>query len=980
MGYSQIKGITLEIGGDTTQLSRALSSVNRDLRTTQSDLNSVNKALKLDPTNVNLLKDKHDLLGKAITDTRSKLDMLKEAYRQGLSNPNIGQDEMDSLQREIDLTESSLNNLTSEYNNFGQNATQQTEQVVQNTKTLSQTLDETGEKFKNVGDKLQSVGGTLTKTITTPIIGAGTASAKLATDFETAMAKVSTIADDSVPIEDMRKQILQLSNDTGIAASDIAEDVYSAISAGQETGDAIAFVAKSAKLAKSGFAESAESMDLMTTILNAYGLSADEATSVSDKLIQTQNKGKTTVAELASSMGRVIPTAKAANVNLSNVTAAMAKMTANGTSTAESSTKLNALLNEMSKSSTSLAKAIKEQTGKSFGELMSDGYSLTDVLAEVQKYADKTGVAFGDVFSSTEAKAAAQVLSDTTNKLGDFNATVKEMDEASGATDAAFEKVSGTTAASLNKSLNELKNLGIEIGTTILPTITEVAKELGDGIKKVSDWFGNLDESQQQFIIKAVTLAATVGPVLTIFGKMSNGIGSIIQLGGKLSGFLGNLGSTTATVSQASSTLTTVSSTASQAGQGLSSAGQSMGVLSQNALGFVAAGAGIALAAAGMYILAQAAIEIAEAGAPAGVAMAGMVVAIAALAAVFALLGKQLTAGAIGIGVFGVAVLAIGAGIGIASAGIALLASQFPTMSEYGGEAAKALLQIGGAIVSMSASALTATPGLLALGVSAGTLALALAASDLALVTFAGTMTLAAGGVGILDLAMLGLYESVKGVAKQSKKAADSMQYIQNSVDVIDAGVKGLKDVVSNGLDSIVDAFSNHSTKPVDTWTNSLSNLQTVTTTKMSDVEIAIKSSLQRIQKAFSSTNLSLSHNIQLPHFSMDGTFNAKSGTVPTVDVNWYKTGGIFNSPSIIGVGEAGSEAVVPLDKLQTMIDNSTGGASVVAMMESMLSIMKQYLPQRGNVVLDSGALVGELTPALDAELGQRAERRSRQS
>ena len=324
MGYSQIKGITLEIGGDTTQLSRALSSVNRDLRTTQSDLNSVNKALKLDPTNVNLLKDKHDLLGKAITDTRSKLDTLKEAYRQGLSNPNIGQDEMDSLQREIDLTESSLNNLTSEYNNFGQNATQQTEQVVQNIKTLSQTLDETGEKFKNVGDKLQSVGGTLTKTITTPIVGAGTASAKLATDFETAMAKVSTIADDSVPIEDMRKQILQLSNDTGIAASDIAEDVYSAISAGQETGDAIAFVAKSAKLAKSGFAESAESMDLMTTILNAYGLSADEATSVSDKLIQTQNKGKTTVAELASSMGRVIPTAKAANVNLSNVTAAMA--------------------------------------------------------------------------------------------------------------------------------------------------------------------------------------------------------------------------------------------------------------------------------------------------------------------------------------------------------------------------------------------------------------------------------------------------------------------------------------------------------------------------------------------------------------------------------------------------------------------------------------------------------------------------------
>lgn len=979
MGYGQIKGITLEIGGDTTQLSRALSSVNRDLRTTQSDLNQVNKALKLDPTNVNLLKDKHDLLGKAISDTRSKLDTLKEAYRQGLSNPNIGQDEMDALRREIDITESSLSNLTSEYDNFGQTASNQTQQAVQNTKTLSEKLDEAGEKFKSVGDKLSSVGSTLTKGVTTPIVGAGTASAKLATDFESAMAKVSTIADESVSFDDMRKQILQLSDDTGIAATDIAEDVYSAISAGQDTADAVAFVGKSARLAKSGFAESAEAMDLMTTILNAYGLEADQATEVSDKLIQTQNKGKTTVAELASSMGRVIPTAKAANVNLSNVTAAMAKMTANGTNTAEASTKLNALLNEMSKSSTTLSKAIKEQTGKSFGELMADGYSLTDVLAEVQKYADKTGQSFGDIFSSTEAKAAAQVLSDTTNKLGDFNATVKEMDEASGATDSAFEKVSSTTASSLNKSLNELKNLGIEVGTTCLPAITEAAKELGSGIKAVSEWFGGLDEKQQQFIIKAAATAAAVGPVLSIFGKMSSGIGSIIQLGGKLSGFLGNLGSTTSTVTQASSTLTTVASSASSAGAGLNTAGEGMGKLSQNALGFVAAGAGIALAGAGMYVLAKAAIEIANAGAPAAAAMAGMVVAVAALAAVFALLGKQLTAGAVGIGVFGLAVLGIGAGIGLASAGIALLASQFPTMSKYGADAAKALLEIAAAIAVMSTGALTASPGLLALGASAGALALAIAASDLALVTFGGTMTLAAAGVGILDLAMVGLYESIKGVAKHSKTAADSMEYINNSVDVIDSGVRGLKDVVSNGLDSIVDAFSSHSTKPVDAWTNSLSNLQTVTTTKMASVEKSVRDSLKRIKNSFSNTKLSFNQNIKLPHFSLSGSFDVQNKSVPVADVNWYKTGGIFNSPSIIGVGEAGTEAVVPLDKLQGML-NQQNNSSVLAVMNTMLDIMKTYLPQRGNVVLDSGVLVGEITPEIDRELGQRAERRNRQS
>ena len=979
MGYSQIKGITLEIGGDTTQLSRALSSVNRDLRTTQSDLNAVNKALKLDPTNVNLLKDKHDLLGKAITDTRSKLDTLKEAYRQGLSNPNIGQDEMDSLQREIDLTESSLNNLTSEYNNFGQNATQQTEQVVQNTKTLSQTLDETGEKFKNVGDKLQSVGGTLTKSVTAPIVAVGTVAAKSAVGFEDAIANINTLLDDTSNIDSYKKAILSVSDDTGMDWSTVSDGMYQAISSlgdgGEETIDIFNTMATSAK---AGSAEVSDSVALISSGMKGYNsVNAETAQKISDLAFQTAKLGVTTFPEMAKSMQPLFPLASSLNLSYEELFATMATGTGVTGNTAEVSTQMKAVLSNLMKP-TSDMQALMEKYGYANGQAMIKAEGLTGVMEILQKETGGQSDKLAKLFSSTEALTIVTALSGT--QFDTFKDKLGQMTDSAGSTDTAFQKVSETTGFELTKSLNELKNLGVQIGTEVLPTLVEVAKELGDGIKKVSDWFGNLDESQQQFIIKAATLAATVGPVLTIFGKMSNSIGSIIQLGGKLSGFLGNLGSTTATVSQASSTLTTVSSTASQAGQGLSSAGQSMGVLSQNALGFVAAGAGIALAAAGMYILAQAAIEIAEAGAPAGVAMAGMVVAIAALAAVFALLGKQLTAGAIGIGVFGVAVLAIGAGIGIASAGIALLASQFPTMSEYGGEAAKALLQIGGAIVSMSASALTATPGLLALGVSAGTLALALAASDLALVTFAGTMTLAAGGVGILDLAMLGLYESVKGVAKQSKKAADSMQYIQNSVDVIDAGVKGLKDVVSNGLNSIVDAFSNHSTKPVDTWTNSLSNLQTVTTTKMSDVETAIKSSLQRIQKAFSSTNLSLSHNIQLPHFSMDGTFNAKSGTVPTVNVNWYKTGGIFNSPSIIGVGEAGSEAVVPLDKLQTMIDNSTGGSSVVAMMESMLSIMKQYLPQRGNVVLDSGALVGELTPALDAELGQRAERRSRQS
>ena len=163
--------------------------------------------------------------------------------------------------------------------------------------------------------------------------------------FEDAMAKVSTIADTTeVPLDELRSQILALSSQTGISANEIADNVYNAISAGQKTGDAVNFVTNSTKLAKAGFADAGAALDVLTTILNAYGMEASEVTNVSDMLIQTQNLGKTTVAELSSSMGKVIPTANAYHVQLDQLCAGYAKMTANGVATAESTTYMNSML------------------------------------------------------------------------------------------------------------------------------------------------------------------------------------------------------------------------------------------------------------------------------------------------------------------------------------------------------------------------------------------------------------------------------------------------------------------------------------------------------------------------------------------------------------------------------------------------------------------------------------------------------------
>ena len=163
----------------------------------------------------------------------------------------------------------------------------------------------------------------------------------------------------------MRSQIVDVSNEYGVSASEVAEATYQAISAGQSAGDAVGFVSQSLALAKAGFTDASTATDTMTTVYNAYGMSADQATHVSDTLITAQNLGKTTVDELGASMGRVIPTASMAGVSFEQLSSAFVTTTKNGISTAESSTYINGMLNELAKSGSTASDALKDKTGKS---------------------------------------------------------------------------------------------------------------------------------------------------------------------------------------------------------------------------------------------------------------------------------------------------------------------------------------------------------------------------------------------------------------------------------------------------------------------------------------------------------------------------------------------------------------------------------------------------------------------------------------
>lgn len=407
-------------------------------------------------------------------------------------------------------------------------------------------------KLQGAGKKISDVGSSLTKAVSVPLTGFGVAAGKAAMDFEDSMAKVSTIADTTVlPIEDIEKAIIALSNETGVASGEIAESVYNVISATGDTANAVNLVGDATKLATAGFSDSNSALSILTTAMNAYGLSADQASHISDSLIMTQNLGVTTVADLSTSMGKAIATASAYGVNLENLESAYVSLTKGGINTAESTTYLSSMFKELGDSGSTVGKIIQEKTGQSFGSLMNDGYSLADVLSILYDSTNQNSEAFINLWGSAEAGKASNAI--VNQGLQEFNTNLQKITESAGATESAYEKMK-TNSWELKKAFNELKNAVTELGNVLVPVIIPAFTSIVDKVTKVVQWFNNLDKETQKLILTIAGVAAAVGPVLIVIGKIitalstiggavssvvsliTGGITSIIGIGSKLMG------------------------------------------------------------------------------------------------------------------------------------------------------------------------------------------------------------------------------------------------------------------------------------------------------------------------------------------------------------------------------------------------------------------------------------------------------------
>lgn len=413
--------------------------------------------------------------------------------------------------------------------------TKPSKEVINSMKRMGNEAIKAGKQIQNAGKTITKAGSSLTKSITLPLAGVATAAIKMGNDFEDAMAKVSTIADTvAVPMNELKNQVIDLSNTVGVGVTDIAEAQYQAISAGIDTANSVDFVGTAIKAAKGGFTDATTAVDGLTTVLNAYGKKASEATNISDQMLVAQNFGKTSFGDMASTMGQVIPIASSLNVATEDLFSSVAVLTKNGIQTSSAMTGLKAAYSNILKPTSDAAKTAK-QLGLDFSASHLQSVGWAQFLTEIKEKTGGSADAMSKLFGSTEALNAVTVLAGKGSE--DFATAMKMMKESTGATQAAYEKMI-TPSERMNISINKIKNSLLKVGAALTPVFNKVANMLD----KVGDRLAGLSDQQVNSMVKFAGIAAAVGPALIGFGKVVTVVGKAKSTFGMITKTIANFG------------------------------------------------------------------------------------------------------------------------------------------------------------------------------------------------------------------------------------------------------------------------------------------------------------------------------------------------------------------------------------------------------------------------------------------------------
>lgn len=556
----KIRGITIKIGGDTSELSKALDSTNKKVKETQYQLKDVNRLLKLDPKNTELLKQKQELLAKEVSETKDKLENLRKVEQQ-LKDSGVDKnsEQFQAVRREVIDTEKALKDAEKAARDFSSVGFQQ----------ITQTLD-------TVSEKATAAGKTLTKNVTAPIVAGFGAAVKVTADFDKSMSQVAAVSGATGDeLEVLRDKAREMGATTKFSAADAADAMNYMAMAGWKANDMLNGIEGIMALAAASGEDLATTSDIVTDALTAFGYTAADAGHFADVLAAASSNANTNVSMLGESFKYVAPVAGSLGYSAEDVAVALGLMANSGIKAGTAGAALRTILSNMANPSEKMANAMNvlgvslddgQGNMKSLMEVMQDfrsgfgdvqipmdefteGVARLDAQLESGEISEKkynkemellvtraygaegaNKAMYASMLAGQRGMSALLAIVNTSDE--DFEKLTESIYNSDGAAQEMADIMQDNLAGQLEILKSQLQELAISVGDILMP----VVKTVVGWIQKAVDWLNSLDNGTKNTIVTIAAVVAAIGPLLIVIGKIAGGISAILTLWPKLKG------------------------------------------------------------------------------------------------------------------------------------------------------------------------------------------------------------------------------------------------------------------------------------------------------------------------------------------------------------------------------------------------------------------------------------------------------------
>ena len=961
---SRIKGITVEIGGDTTGLEKALKSVNSSIKNTQSALKDVNRLLKLDPSNTELLSQKQRFLKDAIGATKEKLDSLKTAQEQAkqqLENGDLGQDKYDALQREIIETEEELRRL---------------QQEAATTSTALAKIDEAGKKIEAFGDSVTSAGKAVMPA-SMAVAGLGAAAVKTAADFDSSMSKVAAVSgatgDD---LDALRDKAREMGAKTKFSASEAADAMNYMAMAGWKTEDMLEGIEGIMNLAAASGEDLATTSDIVTDALTAFGLSAQDSGHFADILAAASSNANTNVSMMGETFKYCAPIAGALGFSAEDTAEAIGLMANAGIKGSQAGTALRTIMNNLTGDIKLSGSALGEVT---IATTNADGSmrDLSDILSDCRG-------AFAQLSESEQAAAAEALVGK--NAMSGFLALmnagegdIEKLSTAIANCDGTAERMAETMQDNLAGQLtilkSQLQELAISFGEMLMPAIRAIVSKIQAFVDKLN----HMSEGQQKAILTIGLMVAALGPLLVIIGTVISKVGVAMQGFVRLASGVKKLG------------------VAVKAGTGVfGKLGAALGGISAPVIAVVAI---IAVLIAAFKHLWDTNEEFRNAITAIWEGIVskiqafcqGIVDRLNALGFDFGSIVDVLKAlwdgfcqflAPIFEAAFNVVSTVLGTVLDVITGLLDIFIGLFTGNWSQMWEGVKEVFSgIWEGITSLFENFLNMIRNLAdtVLGWFGTSWEEVWTSVKTFFENIWNGITAFFSGIwnGIVSTVTTQINAVKTVVSTVFNAIKTTATTIWNGIkSAITTVVDGIKSKVSTVFESIKSTVTSVFNGIKSTATSVWNGIKAAIITPIEAARDKVRSVIDAIKGFFSGLKLQLPH-IKLPHFKVSGTLSIAPPSVPHLSIEWYKQGGIMTSPTIFGMngsalmagGEAGAEAILPLSGFYKQLEAMLTEKLNMGSMEKYLSIIAANSGK--GIYLDDGTLVGHLLPVIDSKLGQ---------